>query len=55
MFAKPQWLSPFARANRRPVGCLTLAIENDVGVVYNVGVLPPARRHGVGRRLLQAA
>ncbi|MHB1472534.1 MAG: GNAT family N-acetyltransferase, partial [Dermatophilaceae bacterium] len=52
---KPQWLSPFARANRRPVGCLTLAIENDVGVVYNVGVLPPARRHGVGRRLLQAA
>jgi ribosomal protein S18 acetylase RimI-like enzyme len=53
--AKPQWLSLVARADRRPVGCLTLTIEKGLAVVCNVGVLPSARRHGVGRRLLQAA
>ena len=53
--AMPQWLSLVARANRRPVGCLTLAFEEDLAVVHNVGVLPSARRLGVGRRLLLAA
>ena len=53
--AMPQWLSLVARANRRLVGCLTLAFEEDLAVVHNVGVLPSARRLGVGRRLLLAA
>ena len=53
--AMPQWLSLVARANRRPVGCLTLAFEEDLAVVHNVGVLPSARRLGVGRRLVLAA
>jgi ribosomal protein S18 acetylase RimI-like enzyme len=53
--AMPQWLSLVARANRRPVGCLTLAFEEDLAVVHNVGVLPSARRLGVDRRLLLAA
>lgn len=53
--AIPHWLSLVARADRRPVGCLTLAIEGDLAVVHNVGVLPSARRLGVGRRLLLAA
>ena len=55
MVAKPPWLSLVARANRRPVGCLTLAIEKGLAIVYNVGVLPSERRLGVGRRLLLAA
>lgn len=55
MAAMPQSLSLVARANCRPVGCLTLAIEDGVAVVHNMGVLPAARRLGVGRRLLQAA
>lgn len=55
MVAEPQWLGLVARAGRRPVGCLTVAIEKDLAVVYNLVVLPWARRHGVGRRLLLAA
>ena len=51
----PQWLSLVALADRRPVGCLTLAFEEDLAVVHNVGILPSARRLGVGRRLLLAA
>ncbi len=53
--AKPQWLHLVALANRRPVGCLTVEIEEDLAVVFNAGVLRSARRRGVGRRLLQAA
>lgn len=55
MVSKPQWLSLVARARRRPAGCLTLSIEGDLAVVYNVGVLHSARRLGIGRALLQAA
>jgi GNAT superfamily N-acetyltransferase len=51
----PQGLSLVARANHRPVGCLTLAIEGDLAIVHNVGILPSARRLGVGRRLLLSA
>jgi predicted N-acetyltransferase YhbS len=53
--AMPQGLSLVARANRRPVGCLTLAFEEDLAVVHHVGIPPSARRLGVGRRLLMAA
>ena len=55
LVAKPQWLHLVAIANRRPVGCLTVEIEQDLAVVCNAGVLRSARRLGVGRRLLQAA
>ena len=55
MVAKPQWLSLVARANRRPVGCLTLSIERGLAIVHTIGVLPSERRLGVGRRLLLAA
>ena len=55
LLAKPQWLHLVAFANRRPVGCLTVEIEQDLAVVFNAGVLRSARRLGVGRRLLQAA
>ena len=53
--AEPGSRSVIAHANGRPVGCLSMSIEEGVAVVYNVGVLPSARRRGVGRRLLQAA
>lgn len=53
--AMPQCLSLVARVNRRPVGCLTLAFEEDLAVVHNVGIPPSSRRLGVGRRLLLAA
>mgnify|MGYP001792058248 CR=1 FL=1 len=55
LVAKPLWLHLVALANRRPVGCLTVEIEQDLAVVFNAGVLRSARRLGVGRRLLQAA
>jgi GNAT superfamily N-acetyltransferase len=47
--------SAVAFADGVPVGCLSIAIEDDLAVVDNVGVLPSARRRGVGRRLLEAA
>ena len=52
---KSQWLHLVALANRRPVGCLTVDIEEDLAVICNAGVLRSARRLGVGRRLMQAA
>ena len=55
MVAEPGSRSVIAHANGHPVGCLSMSIEEGVAVVYNVGVLPSARRRGVGRRLLQAA
>jgi hypothetical protein len=53
--AMPQGLSLVARVNRRPVGCLALAFEEDLAVVHHVGIPPSAMRLGVGRRLLTAA
>lgn len=47
--------SAVAYADGAPVGCLSIAIEDGLAVVDNVGVLPSARRRGVGRRLLEAA
>ena len=55
MVAEPGSRSVIAHANGHPVGCLSMSIEEGLAVVYNVGVLPSARRRGVGRRLLQAA
>lgn len=53
--AKPHSRSLVAYSNGRPVGCLSMAIEEGLAVVYNVGVLPSARRRGVGTSLLLAA
>ena len=55
MVAKADSFSAVAYAHGRPVGCLSMEIENGVAVVDNVGVLPSARRREVGRRLLKAA
>jgi GNAT superfamily N-acetyltransferase len=55
MVTKPRSLSLVAHAKGHAVGCLTLVIDKGLAVVYNVSVLPSARRRGVGRRLLQAA
>jgi len=55
LVARPPRQNLVARANGRAVGCLTVTIEEGLAIVHNVGVLPAARRHGVGRRLLLAA
>lgn len=55
MVATSHAFSAIAYADARPVGCLSMAIEDGVAVVDNIGVLPFARRRGVGRRLLEAA
>jgi len=55
MVAKSHSFSAVAYADGRPVGCLSLAIEDGLSVVDNVGVLPSFRRRGVGRRLFDAA
>jgi GNAT superfamily N-acetyltransferase len=55
MVAKSHSRSVVAYANGRPVGCLSMAIERGLAVVYNFGVLASARRRGVGRRLMEAA
>lgn len=55
MVAKAHSFSAVAYAAGRPVGCLSVAIEQGLAVVDNLGVLPTARRRGVGRRLLEAA
>ena len=47
--------SAVAYADGRPVGCVSFAIEDEVAVVDNIGVLPASRRRGVGRRLFEAA
>ncbi|MEP7034017.1 MAG: GNAT family N-acetyltransferase [Dermatophilaceae bacterium] len=47
--------SAVAYADGRPAGFLSLAIEDGIAVVDNVGVLPTFRNRGVGRRLLSAA
>jgi GNAT superfamily N-acetyltransferase len=55
MVAKSHSRSLVAYVNGRPVGCLSMAVERGLGVLYNFGVLASARRRGVGRRLLEAA
>ena len=55
MVATSHSFSAIAYADGRPVGCLSMAIEDGVAVVDNIGVLPSSRRRGVGRRLLEAA
>ena len=44
-----------ARADGRPVGCVSMELERGIAVVKDIGVLPLARRRGVGRHLLEAA
>jgi len=53
--AKSHSFSAIAYADGQPVGCLSMAIEDSLAVVDNLGVLPSFRRRGVGRRLLEAA
>ena len=55
MVARFHSFSAVAFVDGRPVGCLSMAIEDGVAVVDNVGVLASSRRRGVGRRLLEAA
>ena len=55
MAAAPHSISIVAHLNGRAVGCLSMAMEDGLAVVYNIGVLAAARRRGVGRRMLQAA
>jgi len=55
MVAESHAFSAVAYADGRPVGCVSLAIEDSLAIVDNLGVLPAARRRGVGRRLLEAA
>lgn len=44
-----------AYADGRPVGCASMELERGIAVVKDIGVLPAARRRGVGRHLLEAA
>jgi len=44
-----------AYADGRPVGCISMELERGIAVVKDIGVLPFARRLGVGRHLLEAA
>jgi ribosomal protein S18 acetylase RimI-like enzyme len=44
-----------AYADGRPVGCVSMELERGTAVVKDIGVLPLARRRGVGRHLLEAA
>lgn len=55
MVAKPESISLVARADHRPVGCLSVTIDRGLALVHDLGVVPTARRRGVARRLLQAA
>jgi predicted N-acetyltransferase YhbS len=55
MAAAPHSISIVARLNGRAVGCLSMAMEGGLAVIYNLGVLPSARRCGVAGRMLQAA
>lgn len=54
MVAKCHSFSAVAYADGRPVGCVSFAIEDNLAIVDNIGVLRAARRRGVGRRLLEA-
>ncbi|MEO8518023.1 MAG: GNAT family N-acetyltransferase [Dermatophilaceae bacterium] len=44
-----------AYADGLPVGCVSMELERGIAVVKDIGVLPAARRRGVGRHLLEAA
>lgn len=55
MVARADSYGLVAYANGEPVGCLSIELEHGLAVVNNFGVLPFARRRGVGRRLLGAA
>ena len=44
-----------AFADGRPVGCVSMELERGIAVVKDLGVLPFARRLGVGRHLLETA
>lgn len=55
MVARADSYGLVAYANDRPVGCLSIEMEQGLAVVDNIGVLPSARRRGVGGRLLEAA
>jgi len=55
MVARADSYGLVAFANGRPVGCMSIELEQGLAVVNNLGVLPTARRQGVGRRLLEAA
>jgi predicted GNAT family N-acyltransferase len=44
-----------AYAAGRPVGCARLRAVSDAAKVERVAVLPDARRHGLGRALMEAA
>jgi ribosomal protein S18 acetylase RimI-like enzyme len=44
-----------AYAEGAPVGCVSMELERGTAVVKDIGVLPAARRRGVGRHLLEAA
>ena len=55
MVATSHSFSAVAYVHGQPAGCLSMAIEDGVAVVDNIGVLPSLRRRGVGRRLLEAA
>jgi predicted N-acetyltransferase YhbS len=55
LVARPHSRSLVAHAGGVPVGCLSIAIEQGLAVIHNAGVVPSARRKGVGRRLMQTA
>jgi GNAT superfamily N-acetyltransferase len=44
-----------AYTDGEPVGCVSMELERGIAVVKDIGVLPVARRRGVGRHLLEAA
>jgi ribosomal protein S18 acetylase RimI-like enzyme len=44
-----------AYVDGRPVGCVSMELQRGIAVVKDIGVLPLARRRGVGRHLLEAA
>lgn len=55
MVARADSYGLVAYLNGRPVGGVSIELEQGLAVVDNLGVLPCARRRGVGRRLLEAA
>ena len=49
----PSSLSLLAVVGGRPCGVLSLASADGVAVLYHLGVLPGARRQGLGRLLVE--